>query len=78
MVLPDQLVDWRASDYSAEHFRAQPFIAVSYHAPPGVNWGIFKSRQAHAFASWLSTQNDILPLVGMPQLGTLVTLLLTQ
>jgi hypothetical protein len=34
-----------------------PFIAVSYHAPPGVNWGIVKPRQAVAFASWLSTQN---------------------
>jgi len=34
-----------------------PFIAVSYHAPPGVTWGIVKPRQAVAFASWLSTQN---------------------
>jgi hypothetical protein len=34
-----------------------PFIAVSYHAPPGVSWGIVKPRQAVAFASWLSTQN---------------------
>lgn len=34
-----------------------PFIAVSYHAPPGVIWGIVKPRQAVAFASWLSTQN---------------------
>ena len=34
-----------------------PFIAVSYHAPPGVNWGIVKPRQAVAFASWLSTRN---------------------
>lgn len=34
-----------------------PFIAVSYHAPPGVNWGIVKPRQAVAFASWLSAQN---------------------
>jgi len=34
-----------------------PFIAVSYHAPPGVDWGIIKPRQAVAFASWLSTQN---------------------
>jgi endonuclease/exonuclease/phosphatase (EEP) superfamily protein YafD len=32
-------------------------IAVSYHAPPGVNWGIVKPRQAVAVASWLSTQN---------------------
>jgi hypothetical protein len=30
---------------------------VSYHAPPGVNWGNVKPRQAVAFASWLSTQN---------------------
>jgi hypothetical protein len=34
-----------------------PFIAVSYHAPPGVSWGIVKPQQAVAFASWLSTQN---------------------
>jgi hypothetical protein len=34
-----------------------PFIAVSYHAPPGVTWGIVKPRQAVAFASWLCTQN---------------------
>ncbi len=34
-----------------------PFIAVSYHAPPGVSYGIVKPRQAVAFASWLSTQN---------------------
>jgi hypothetical protein len=33
-----------------------PFIAVSYHAPPGVNYGIVKLRQAVAFASWLSKQ----------------------
>ncbi len=31
-------------------------IAVSYHAPPGVNWGIAKARQAVAFARWLSAQ----------------------
>jgi endonuclease/exonuclease/phosphatase family metal-dependent hydrolase len=34
-----------------------PFIAASYHAPPGVTWGIVKPQQAVAFASWLSTQN---------------------
>jgi hypothetical protein len=34
-----------------------PFIAVCYHAPPGVKWGIIKPRQAVAFVSWLSTQN---------------------
>jgi hypothetical protein len=34
-----------------------PFIAVSYHAPPAVSWGIVKPRQAVAFASWLTTQN---------------------
>ena len=34
-----------------------PFIAVSYHAPPGVTWGFVKPQQAVAFASWLSTQN---------------------
>jgi hypothetical protein len=35
----------------------RPFIAVSYHAPPGVTYGIIKPRQAVAFARWLSTQN---------------------
>jgi hypothetical protein len=34
-----------------------PFIAASYHAPPGVTWGIVKPQQAIAFASRLSTQN---------------------
>ena len=34
-----------------------PFIAASYHAPPGVKYGIVKPRQAVAFARWLSTQN---------------------
>jgi endonuclease/exonuclease/phosphatase family metal-dependent hydrolase len=34
-----------------------PFIAASYHAPPGVTYGIVKPRQAVAFASWLTTQN---------------------
>jgi endonuclease/exonuclease/phosphatase family metal-dependent hydrolase len=34
-----------------------PFIAVSYHAPPGVTSGIVKPQQAVAFARWLSTQN---------------------
>jgi hypothetical protein len=34
-----------------------PFIAVSYHAPPGVSYGIVKPRQAVAFASWLSGQH---------------------
>jgi hypothetical protein len=37
--------------------KGTPFIAASYHAPPGVSWGIVKPRQAVAFASWLSTQN---------------------
>jgi endonuclease/exonuclease/phosphatase family metal-dependent hydrolase len=37
--------------------KGTPFIAVSYHAPPGVTWKIVKPRQAVAFASWLSTQN---------------------
>jgi hypothetical protein len=35
-----------------------PFIAASYHAPPGVKWGIVKPQQAVAFASWLSRQNE--------------------
>ena len=39
-----------------------PFVAVSYHAPPGVNWGIVKPQQAVAFASWLSRQNGPLLL----------------
>ena len=30
--------------------------AVSYHAPPGVNWGIAKARQAVAIARWLSAR----------------------
>ncbi len=34
-----------------------PLIAVSYHAPPGVNWGTVKPRQAVAFASWLCTKS---------------------
>jgi endonuclease/exonuclease/phosphatase family metal-dependent hydrolase len=34
-----------------------PFIAVSYHAPPGVSWGLVKPQQAVAFAYWLSSQN---------------------
>jgi hypothetical protein len=34
-----------------------PFVAASYHAPPGVTWGIVKPQQAVAFASWLSRQN---------------------
>jgi len=38
------------------------FIAASYHAPPGVNWGIVKPRQAVAFASWLSVQSTPLLL----------------
>jgi endonuclease/exonuclease/phosphatase family metal-dependent hydrolase len=35
-----------------------PFIAVSYHAPPGVSYKIVKPRQAVAFASWLSEQEE--------------------
>jgi hypothetical protein len=30
--------------------------AVSYHAPPGVSWGIIKPRQAVTFARWLAAQ----------------------
>lgn len=33
-----------------------PVTVGSYHAPPGVTWGIVKPRQAVAFASWLATQ----------------------
>lgn len=39
-----------------------PFIAVSYHASPGVAFGIVKPQQAVAFASWLITQNGPLLL----------------
>jgi hypothetical protein len=35
----------------------KPFIAVSYHAPPGVTYGTIKPQQAVVFASWLSKQN---------------------
>lgn len=28
--------------------------AISYHAPPGVTWGLVKPRQAVALASWLA------------------------
>jgi len=38
------------------------FIAMSYHAPPGVNWGLVKPRQAVAFAAWLATQTGPLLL----------------
>jgi hypothetical protein len=31
--------------------------AVTYHAPPGVSWGLVKPRQAVAFASWLAAQS---------------------
>ena len=30
---------------------------ISYHAPPGVSWGLVKPRQAVALASWLATQH---------------------
>jgi hypothetical protein len=30
--------------------------AVTYHAPPGVSWGIAKPRQAVALARWLAAQ----------------------
>lgn len=33
---------------------AKDFTVASYHAPPGVSWGIEKVRQALAFAEWLS------------------------
>jgi hypothetical protein len=32
-------------------FAGLPLTAVAYHAPPGVNWGLTKPRQAVAFAS---------------------------
>ncbi|WP_248965634.1 endonuclease/exonuclease/phosphatase family protein [Sphaerisporangium perillae] len=33
-----------------------PLTVGSYHAPPGVTWGLVKPRQAVVFASWLATQ----------------------
>ena len=33
---------------------------MSYHAPPGVSWGIVKPRLAVAFAFWLSRHNGAL------------------
>jgi hypothetical protein len=39
------------------HTEGTPFIAVSYHAPPGVSYKIVKPQQAVVFASWLSKQN---------------------
>ena len=30
--------------------------AVSYHAPPGVSWGIVKPRQAVTVARWLAAR----------------------
>lgn len=34
-----------------------PMTALSYHAPPGVNWGIDKVRQAWACVRWLGVQH---------------------
>jgi endonuclease/exonuclease/phosphatase family metal-dependent hydrolase len=34
--------------------RGTELTAVSYHAPPGVTWGITKPRQAIALANWLA------------------------
>lgn len=31
-----------------------PVTALSYHAPPGVTWGLVKPRQAVALAAWLA------------------------
>src|SRR6516164_4469945 len=42
---------------SSRHRRRERRLAVSYHAPAGVKYGIVKPRQAVAFARWLSTQN---------------------
>ncbi len=39
-----------------------PIVAASYHAPPGVSWGIEKPRQAVAFAQWLARQPDMVVL----------------
>lgn len=47
----------RAMFIETQTAEGTPFIAASYHAPPGVSCKIFKPRQAVAFASWLSTQN---------------------
>ncbi|WP_090934448.1 hypothetical protein [Nonomuraea jiangxiensis] len=34
-----------------------PLTVGSYHAPPGVTYGLVKPRQAVAFAAWLATQS---------------------
>jgi endonuclease/exonuclease/phosphatase family metal-dependent hydrolase len=36
--------------------------AVSYHAPPGVSWGLIKPRQAIVLAAWLAAQQGPLLL----------------
>jgi Endonuclease/Exonuclease/phosphatase family len=59
----------------------KPFIAASYHAPPGVSWGIVKPQQAVAFACWLSRQNGPLlfgadantPLIDAPDFANTQT-----
>ena len=38
------------------HVGGLPVTVISYHAPPGVTWGLVKPRQAVALASWLATQ----------------------
>jgi endonuclease/exonuclease/phosphatase family metal-dependent hydrolase len=46
--------------FAATQTAGTPFLAASYHAPPGVNWKIVKPRQAVAFAAWLSAQKGFL------------------
>jgi len=47
---------WRVLFVETQTAEGTPFIAASYHAPPGVTWKIVKPRQAVAFVSWLSGQ----------------------
>jgi len=56
-------------------------MAASYHAPPGVSWGLEKAQQAVSFAHWLSDQHDLVilgadantPLVDHPDFARTLT-----
>jgi hypothetical protein len=52
-LLDGVLQPWRTLLIATSTGGAEIF-AVSYHAPPGVRYGIAKPRQAVAFASWLN------------------------
>jgi hypothetical protein len=47
---------WRAVLIATEVGDAE-VTAASYHAPPGVSYGIAKPRQAVAFVSWPAAQH---------------------